>query len=97
MTKPTIATVKAFIRRNRENLLIRRHSSFDGWKDCVQECGNREFRPVGPVVPGQNTYGIAGAWFVGRSRDYVKPLDEDGYTGFNIYNCCGEFDLAVKS
>jgi len=25
------------------------------------------------------------------------PIDELGWVGFHVYNCCGSFDLAVRS
>ena len=97
MSKITIATVKSFIRKNRESLLIKTGSRFDGMTDCVQQCENQNFRPAMSTDHAiERTYGINGVWFVGSSRDYITPFERDGLRGFNIYNCCGSFDLAVK-
>lgn len=98
MSKPTMATIKAFVRKNRQHLLIRCSSSFDGMVDCVTQNTKAEFRPAQdcPLKAENHTLGIRGAWFVGRSRDYITPISENGVSGFHIYNCCGSFDLAVR-
>lgn len=99
MKKITMATIKSFIRKNEGRLFIRTKSSFDGMTDCVQECRDRDFSPALQSdlnQPGY-THGIAGAWFVGESRDYLSPISEDGFTGFHVYNCCGSFDLAIRA
>jgi hypothetical protein len=97
--KVTLATVKSFIRKNRGALLIRNISDFDGMTDCVEQKQSPTFRPAHIINDHleQNNLGIKGAWFVGESRDYFKPLNEPGMTGYNVYNCCGEFDLAIKT
>lgn len=106
MSKITMATVKSFIRRNEGKLYIRTKSSFDGMTDCVQQCSDRDWTSVQPSDEGgfldnakgrSNTLGIRGAWFVGQSRDYLKPVSEGSFTGFHVYNCCGSFDIAVKA
>jgi hypothetical protein len=40
--------------------------------------------------------GIVGAWFVGGSRDSIYPYRDNHFDGVRVYNCCGEFYLAVK-
>ena len=93
----TIATIKAFIRKHGDNIHIRYLSSFDGMTDCVQRVeGLRTFQPRRVGEHPSHDLGIAGAWFVGRSRDYFSPLTEDGFTGYHVYNSCGSFDLAVR-
>ncbi len=96
--KITLATVKAFIRKHREDLLINVTSRFDGQVDgCMPENGgfikaeltNEHF---------EYSLGVKGAWFVGQSRDYFKPYDNFGgdMTGIEVTNCCGRFILAIK-
>lgn len=98
MSKPTIATVKSFIRKNQGKLYIRFHSAFDGMVDGVRyHDGPREFHPAQPGAHVSNSFGINGAWFVGNSRDRLTPLNETEFSGFHVYNCCGSFDIAVKS
>mgnify|MGYP001171359634 CR=1 FL=1 len=95
MKKITMATVKSFIRKNEGRLYIRTLSAFDGMTDCCERCEDRSFQPA---QPGRHkeTLGIAGAWFVGGSRDSLMPIEEGEFTGFHIYNCCGSFDLAIR-
>lgn len=98
MSKITMNTVKSFVRKNEGKLHIRCLSSFDGMVDGVRPVdGKREFTPAQPGAHTEHSLGINGAWFVGRSRDYLTPLTENGFTGFHVYNCCGSFDLAVRA
>lgn len=97
--KITLATIKSFVEKNRANLLINCISRFDGMTDGVEDCRNKgEFHPIQPAFYGseRDNIGIAGAWFVGGSRDYFSLLNKEGYFGYHVYNCCGSFDLAIK-
>ena len=99
MKKATMTTVKAFIRKAGDSLMIMNITAFDSMTDCVSGCGSREFRNAecdGNAVDGP-TKGINGAWFVGSGRDYVSPFFEGGKSGFEISNCCGRFVLAVTA
>jgi len=99
MTKFTKTSLKKFIRENRENLLIKVKSKFDGMTDCVQSTGNYEFSPIQESDrKGQDAYtlGIHGLWLVGGSRDYFEVREENGYRIVEVYNCCGSTELAVK-
>jgi hypothetical protein len=78
----TIATVKSFIRKNRQSLLICYCSHFDGMTDSTQHNDNPQFVP-------------AGAWFVGRSRDFLSAFDDGERVGFSVSNACGSFILAI--
>jgi hypothetical protein len=105
MAKITKATFKSFINRNRERLLIRCESSFDGMTDGVEQARNPQFKPATAQEPrtagfdvttNENTLGINGVWLVGQSRDYFTPFSENDLTGIHVYNCCGSFDVAVR-
>ena len=99
MKKVTLATVKSFIRKNRPNLLIRCKSRFDGMIDGLSSDCDSGFSPAksDPAAFYQDrTQGIAGAWFVGQSRDYFSAYSKDGLVGYEVYNACGSFILAVK-
>lgn len=98
MAKATMATVKSFVRKNRDNLMIDCRSSFDGMVDCVMPDKDRgTFSPaLYPEHSHENNMNIQGAWFVGGSRNSITPYNKDGMVGFDIYNCCGHFVLAVK-
>lgn len=108
MKKPTLATLKSFIRKNEGKLFIKCESSFDGMTDCVEQLNNPQYRPATKYenrsvfkqpdeVSNQNTLGYNGVWLVGSSRDYIKQITEDGFTGFNVYNCCGSFSIAIQA
>lgn len=101
----TLATIKAFIAKNRASLLISTRSRFDGMTDGVESCGDQTFRvAAAPNREGKpfvsrdrdNTLGIAGAWFVFDSRDYFRPFDEKDLVGYRVSNCCGDFVLAIR-
>ena len=97
MKKVTLATIKAFIRKNKKHLFIAYHSSFDGMIDGLsysKDCSFHTAKHTDHNV--ENTLGVDGAWFVLDSRDYFTRIERDGFVGFEIYNCCGSFDLAIK-
>ena len=96
-TKITRTTFKTFVAKNRERLLIRTESSFDGMTDCVECSAVRAFRPVENASPGCeiNTLGLNGMWLVGQSRDWFSAFEADGMTGIHVSNCCGSFTVAV--
>lgn len=102
MKRITLATIKSFIRKNRENLFINVTSSFDGMHDCcVGQNGGWQKAEEDKTDSKQSDYHertqrIKGAWFVGSSRDSFSEYNKGGYRGFSIYNSCGSFILAVK-
>ena len=104
--KLTIATVKSFIRKNRESgLLIETKSRFDGMQDMVAECEGG-FTPVAARTyydhetgnevevskDCKNTLGIRGVWFCGR--DWVSRFETEFVEGFEVSNCCGVWRVA---
>ena len=96
MKRITKATVKKFIRENSSKLEINVKSSFDGMTDC---CEDRDggFQPVTKTERSlEHTMGIAGAWFVGSSRDYFNAWESETHQGIEVYNCCGTFILGVQ-
>ncbi|GAG76104.1 unnamed protein product [marine sediment metagenome] len=94
--KITLTTIKSFIRRHPNVLHIKNLSYFDGMVDCVMSVDGAKFRPVKPAETNlDHNLGVAGAWFVKRSRDYFKPYKDDDFQGFEIFNSCGSFILAI--
>ena len=94
----TKATIKSFIRKNAEKWFIKVESDFNGMSDCVEHVEDR-FKQVDANkidFDNKNTFGIAGAWFVGNSRDYFNEYDFEDLYGYYIYNSCGSFVLATK-
>jgi hypothetical protein len=95
MKKMTLATVKSFIKKNPE-LLISNRSSFDGMVDCVMPCNDQSFSPAIRVEDAcNNRLGIQGAWFVLGGGDRFYEFENDQFKGIEVYNCCGQFILAV--
>ena len=108
--KITVATVKGFIRKNRENLMIRVKSQFDGMQDCVADCCNdngfekarERDRPMWYPTQGseadkaenKQTLNIQGVYFVG-GRDYCKAFENEYFKGYEVWNCCGNWFVAV--
>ena len=98
-TRVTLATVRAFIRKHRTDLLIAHLSEFDPSVDGVRSTDSKAFHPAKSPEEGHNFanhLGIAGAWFVFGSRDYFTPIERDGVTGYHVYNCCGSFDIGIQ-
>lgn len=98
MSKITKATFKSFIKKNRENLLIKRKSSFDGMVDCVMPTENSEFVKAQDTDGfNENTCGIHGVWLVNGSRDHFTEYSDGNVKGISVYNCCGSFIIGVKA
>lgn len=97
MAKATRATIKSFIRKNPDTLLIFTKRRFDGMTDGCESTGETGFSPAFKTTDHIDyTLGIQGAWFVGSSRDYITPFEKDGIVGFEVDNCCGSFAIGVK-
>ncbi len=95
--KITLTTVKNFIKRNENNLLINVVISYDGMIDGC-EFYNKGFAKAKQTTEfTENTKGIEGAWFVGSGRDYFRPFNENDFSGIEITNSCGRFILAIKN
>lgn len=94
MKKPTLATLKSFINKNRPNLHVAVKSTFDGMTDCCEQRSGK-FSPATQSDGYKNTLGINGVWVVGS--DWIKPFDEDGFIGYVVSNCCGHFVVAVPA
>ena len=99
--KITLATFKSFIRKNRDALLIRTISDFDGQCDGVRNVQDT-FHPIvgfDPVAERQHicshNLGLAGVWLVLGGRDYFRAWSDETHSGIYVSNCCGSFILAV--
>ncbi len=91
----TLATIKSFINKNRDDLLIKVGSRFDGMTDCVEQVEDNFSKAQVTEFMSQHTLGIQGAWFVGNSRDHFSAFETDDLKGFEVYNACGSFILAT--
>jgi len=98
--KITLATVKSFIKKNKDNLYIRVDSKFDGMTDCVESVDNDGFEKVQLMNPEDRNYeyrlGIPSAWFVRDSRDYFDPYEDKQFLGISVWNSCGSFVIVRK-
>lgn len=96
MAKITTATLKSFVRKNREKLFINVKSSFDGQVDGCEPCHAGFQVAQQSDRQEKHTLGVKGIWLVSGSRDYFRPFDQDGFEGIEVSNCCGRFIVAVK-
>jgi hypothetical protein len=100
MTKKiTLATFKAFIKKNKDNLFILNETDFDGMTDCVTDCKGTprkaEFKDPANEYALPNTLGIKGVWLVLDSRDYFKPYEDEVFKGIEVSNSCGRFIVGI--
>jgi hypothetical protein len=105
----TIATVKSFIRKNRERLLINVSSRFDGMQDMAVDTGMNGFAPIRAETrfchdtrqyvetshDNASTMGISGVWFVGSGNNWCNAFETETHRGFTVDNCCGSWTVAV--
>ena len=92
MAKTTLATVKSFIRKNTEQLHIKKIKVHDSISLLY------EAHPFAPVVFNTHAYehrlGIEGVWFT-FGGNVCTPYEDGEYKGFDVHNSCGHFVIAV--
>jgi hypothetical protein len=97
MKKITLRTVKAFINKHRHELQLKPVRGF-GNKGMALVDIQGEFKPVKSTKYHLfYTLGINEAWFVGNGCDYIDLYSRDDKTGYEVYNACGSFILAVDA
>jgi hypothetical protein len=96
MKKVTKATVKSFINKNIDNLLINVKSSFDGMTDCCEPLHEGFKKATKSDSRERWNLGIEEAWFVGQSRDYFTTYETSELKGYEVSNCCGHFIIAIE-
>ena len=94
--KITLATIKKFIKQNKNNLYIKVNSAFNGMTDGVEHCEGGYVKAVAAPRFHENNLGIEGMWCVLGSRDYFTKIDNSEYLGYNVFNCCGSVDIVIK-
>lgn len=95
--KITLATLKSFAKRNKENLFSKEESSFSGMSDMVEQLPGAKFSKVEIKEPGNYwKLGIEGIYLVGSSRDYFTLYEDAIYIGIEVYNSCGNSILVTK-
>lgn len=98
--KITLATVKAFIKANLKDLHLQTLSRFDGMTDCVERNREAAIRPANTEKfnpADESQMGVPGMWFVRDSRDYFTVINTPEWTGFEVYNCCGNWQVLVPA
>ena len=93
----TLATIKAFVNKNRKDLFILVETRFNGMSDCVEGVKSVPIKAKEETRESMIKYtlGIKGAWFVGNSRNYFETYEDDVFKGYSVSNCCGSFKLGV--
>jgi len=93
----TRTTFKSFLNKNKDKLLISNLSNFDGMVDCVMPTENKSFRPTESGTGStDHTFGIKGVWLVGHGGDRFYDYKDGKRQGIEVYNCCGNFVVAVE-
>jgi hypothetical protein len=101
--KITLSTIKSFIKKNEGNLWINILSDFNSQSDCVESVKTGWAKATKDTTQSKDssyyeaTMGINGAWFVRGGRDSFNPYNENGFSGYEVFNSCGSFLLAIKS
>lgn len=95
--KTTLATLKSFVRKNKDRLMIKCRGSFDSMTDGIEFNPFAQFRKAEPTTDCENhTLGIRGVWIVGGSRNSIEPYDDGKFSGLKVANCCAYFTVAVQ-
>lgn len=96
MGKPTVATLKSFVRKNEGKLVLAILSEFNGMIDGIEQCSGI-FKPaVRASETHDHNLGYVGAWLVGRSRDRISEYESPTVIGYRVYNCCGEWIIGIN-
>ena len=98
MSKPTLATLKSFVKKNSDQLFLKMMGSFDGMIDGIYYEKNPPFIHTLPGSAGfsENTLGFSGIWLVGGSRDHISTFQTKSFIGYEVYNSCGSFVVAIE-
>jgi hypothetical protein len=89
MSKITLSTIKSFINKNGTKLYINQKSKQEVNGDFVPLTISKRKNP-------QNDLGFEGIWIVGSGSGNLFSFYEDkDFIGYEIYNCCGTFVLAL--
>lgn len=94
--KITLSTVKSFLKKNAGNIWVDTRSSFDGMTDGVESLHGGFMKAIPTTELPDARQGIEGTWFVGSSRDYFQPYEDNEFTGIEVSNSCGCFVIAIK-
>jgi len=97
MNKVTLATLKSFIRNNKENILVKVESNFDGMSDMVEYNSGAKWQLAKETDHCvEHTHGITGVWTVNGSRDYFSVYEDEQLYGIHCSNACGSWTIAIE-
>jgi hypothetical protein len=97
--KITLSTIKAFVRKNKDNLYIKTKSKFDGMTDGVENYHDQSITKAEPLPEdrlSRHDLGYKGTHIVTSGRNWFESVNFDGYYGYEIYNCCGTYYVLTK-
>jgi len=86
MKKITKATIKSFLRKNQGKVYCQTLSYFDGQIDGTTYCKESEWKLTDK----------ADAAMIDIMRNYFSPYEDKDYIGYNVYNCCGNYNIAIR-
>jgi len=95
MAKFTRASLKSWIKKNKDNLYIKKTSSFNGMIDCVDSVEDpKNIRVESERIDftKKHDFWIVGLWLVPGSRNSFD-LDNNEV---RVYNCCGSCTLIAN-
>jgi len=85
--KITKATLKMFIRKNKDNLFLEVKSDFDGMVDCVMPCKSPKRKiDCSNLDFSKDCWGLDLSLVGGDKINKIK-------NGFEVKNCCGKYFL----
>jgi hypothetical protein len=96
MSKITKATLKSFIKKNKDNLYINVKSKFDGMTDSCESAHNGFSKAQKDNSFDKNKLGYKGIWLVHGSGNYFREYEDMILKGIEVYNCCGRFIVATE-
>ncbi len=95
--KITLATLKAFAKRNEGKIYAKTETEFNSMVDGVEKSPHSEWKKAELTEEkGHYKTGIQGVYTVGFSRDYFSLYEDNEYEGIEVNNCCGVTILAIK-
>ena len=100
MKKITLATVKSFIKKahSSKGLYVKIKSSFNGMTDGVDQVEDKFEKAEREInLDNKHTLGLRKVWFVGQGRNVFDVYQDEEYIGYSVWNCCGEFIVAIKN
>lgn len=99
MAKVTLATLKSFLKKNDGKIYVYNKSRFDGMCDGVRDIHDAQWilSPYKYNSEKRNSFGHTHLIHcVDSGGNLVTPYSKDGFIGFEVYNCCGCFVVAIK-